>query len=212
MLVLVRMKNSPNVKQSKEIGIGMLGCGVVGSGVLKAFDQKKLWDNHFLQHPIKLRKVFVQDTAKPRDWPVEESLLTTNADLVIGASNVDVVVEVMGGLDPAYDLVKQSMLNRKHVVTANKELMAKHGIELMELAEQQGVDLLFEASVGGGMPIVRSIVRDLRANDILSIRAIINGTTNYILSRMALGEIDYNDALSDAQRIGYAESNPDDDV
>jgi len=212
LLVLVRMKNSPNVKQSKEIGIGMLGCGVVGSGVLKAFDQKKLWDNHFLQHPIKLRKVFVQDTAKPRDWPVEESLLTTNADLVIGASNVDVVVEVMGGLDPAYDLVKQSMLNRKHVVTANKELMAKHGIELMELAEQQGVDLLFEASVGGGMPIVRSIVRDLRANDIHSIRAIINGTTNYILSRMALGEIDYNDALSDAQRLGYAESNPDDDV
>ena len=70
LLVLVRMKNSPNVKQSKEIGIGMLGCGVVGSGVLKAFDQKKLWDNHFLQNPIKLRKVFVQDTAKPRDWPV----------------------------------------------------------------------------------------------------------------------------------------------
>ena len=212
LLVLVRMKNSPNVKQSKEIGIGMLGCGVVGSGVLKAFDQKKLSLDHFVQQPIKLRKIFVQDTAKPRDWLVEESMLTTNEDLVIGASNVDVVVEVMGGLDPAYDLVKQSMLNRKHVVTANKELMAKHGIELMELAEQQGVDLLFEASVGGGMPIVRSIVRDLRANDIHSIRAIINGTTNYILSRMALGEIDYNDALSDAQRLGYAESNPDDDV
>ena len=212
LLVLVRMKNSTKVKHSKEIGIGMLGCGVVGSGVLKAFDEKKVSINQFVQHPVKLRKIFVQDTAKLRDWPVEDSMLTTNEDLVIGASNVDVVVEVMGGVDPAYDLVKQSILNRKHVVTANKELMAKNGIELMELAEQQGVNLLFEASVGGGIPIVRSIVRDLRANDIHSIRAIINGTTNYILSRMALSEIDYSDALCDAQSLGYAESDPNDDV
>ena len=212
MLVPVRMKNSTNVKHSKEIGIGMLGYGVVGSGVLRALDEKKLSINQFVQHSVRLRKIFVQDTAKPRDWPVEHSMLTTNENLVIGASNIDVVVEVMGGVTPAYDLVKQSMLNRKHVVTANKELMAKHGIELMELAKQKGVNLLFEASVGGGIPVVKSIVRDLRANEIHSIRAIINGTTNYILSRMALSEIDYNDALCDAQRLGYAESDPHDDV
>lgn len=212
MLVLTRMKNSTGVKQPRQVGIGMLGCGVVGSGVLKAFNEKKVSINQFVQHAVKLRKILVQDTAKPRNWPVEHSMLTTNADLVIGASNVDVVVEVMGGVDPAFDLVKQAMLNRKHVVTANKELMAKHGIELMELAEQQGVNLLFEASVGGGIPIVRSIVRDLRANDIHSIRAIINGTTNYILSRMALSEIDYRDALCEAQGLGYAESDPNDDV
>jgi len=212
MTNLMKLIDKIDMGSSKEIGIGMLGCGVVGSGVVRTLREKSIAINQYVEQVVEFRKILVRNLCKPRDFPIEESLLTTDNNAIIGASNIDVIVEVMGGVDPAYDLVRKAIINGKHIVTANKELMAKHGIELMALAEKKGTHLFFEASVGGGMPVIRSIVRDLRANDIQSIRAIINGTTNYIMSQMATDGIDFKQALMDAQRLGFAESDPNDDI
>ena len=154
----------------------------------------------------------VRDTAKPRDIDLDPALVTDDPQQVLADPDVHVVAEVMGGVQPALGFLKQALSSGKHVVTANKEVMAKHGLELLDLARQHRVNLLFEASVGGGIPIVGCLLNQLAANDVRSIRSIINGTTNYILSQMANHGAAFPDALRQAQQLGYAEADPTSDV
>ena len=139
-------------------------------------------------------------------------MLTTNAEDILDDPEIDILVEVMGGSDPASDYFRRALSSGKHVVSANKEVMAKDGAELLALARTNQVSLLFEASVGGGIPIVGCLMNELAANEVYSIRSIINGTTNYILSRMAMQRAPFSEALAEAQGLGYAEADPTNDV
>lgn len=158
-----------------------------------------------------VRRILVRDPTKRRDVAIDPSLLTTNASDVLDDPSIDVVVELMGGESPASDYIVRALRQGKHVVTANKEVIAKHGLELMDLANRSNVNLFFEASVGGGIPVIAVLRHDLIANEITSLRAIINGTTNFILTAMEQGR-DYAEALREAQRLGYAEADPSNDV
>ena len=139
-------------------------------------------------------------------------MLTTNASDILDDPEINVVIELLGGENPAHEYMKRAILNGKHVVTANKEVMAKHGVELLQLAQEKNVDIGFEASVGGGIPLIGPFQQDLAANDILSVTAIINGTTNYILTRMAEEGTEFSTALRQAQELGYAEPDPTNDI
>jgi homoserine dehydrogenase len=154
----------------------------------------------------------VRDRAKQRTVSLPEGSLTTNPHELLADDDIAIIVEVMGGETPAVDYIRQALSRGKHVVTANKEVIAKHGPELLSLARSKGVNLLFEASVGGGIPIIGPLGRDLLGNRICSIHAIINGTTNYILTRMAKQGMDFHQALKEAQQLGYAEPDPTNDV
>jgi len=194
-----------------EIGIVLLGLGVVGGGVAEALLGKA---NSFAQRaglPLTLRRVLVRDIGRNRPITLPEGLLTADAEEALGI-DADIVVEVMGGEQPARDYIERSLKAGRRVVTANKEVMAKHGAALLSLAAETGGDILYEASVCGGIPIVSPLKRDLSANEIASIRAIINGTTNYILTRMSLGGVDFTSALRRAQELGYAEAEPANDI
>jgi homoserine dehydrogenase len=138
--------------------------------------------------------------------------MTTDPDSLLASPDVDIVVELMGGEEPALEYITRALSAGKHVVTANKEVISKHGERLRNLASENGVSLQYEASVGGGIPIINPLLDDLIANQILGLRAIINGTTNYILTQMAAGGASFEDALADAQRLGYAEADPTADV
>ena len=187
------------------IGVVLLGLGVVGAGVARAMLERA---NHYSRRagvPLTLRRVLVRDIAKPRGVELDRSLLTTDSGEAL-ETECDVVVEVIGGEEPARDYIERSLRRGRTVVTANKEVISKHGPKLLSLATQHGADLLFEASVGGGIPIVSPLRRDLSANEIASVRAIINGTTNYILTRMSREGVDFGAALAQAQELGYAEA------
>ncbi len=158
-----------------------------------------------------VRRVAVREPGKPRGVPIDGSLLTTDSLAVVDDPQVDVVVELIGGELPAKDYIVRALRAGKHVVTANKEVVAKHGPELLDLASANGVNLYFEASVGGGIPVISVLRHDLIANEITRLRAIINGTTNFILTAMEQGR-DYGEALREAQRLGYAEADPRNDV
>jgi homoserine dehydrogenase len=189
-----------------------MGLGVVGSGVARILHERAGVFARGVGRPLAIRRVLVRDLAKRRDGPVEQNLLTTDPQTILDDPTVQIVIEVMGGEHPAYELIKEALASGRHVVTANKEVMAKHGPELLELSRANGVDILYEASVGGGIPLIAPLKRDLLANELTSIRAIINGTTNYILTRMAREGCDYGEALAGAQALGYAEADPRNDV
>ena len=189
------------------MGVGLLGLGGVGSGVAQYLTQHAP-----RAHGLTLHRALVRDLRKPRPVATPEGLLTSTLDGVLEDPRVRIVVEVMGGEHPALEYISEALSQGRHVVTANKEVMAKHGSELLDLASRKGVQLRFEASVGGGIPIIGPLQRDLRANEITSIRAIINGTTNYILTRMDREGLDFNAALEAAQKLGYAEPDPSSDV
>ena len=194
------------------INVGLMGLGVVGGGVASALlrDPSPVADS--VGCPVRLRKALVRDVSRPRDVELPPGLLTTNAEDILDDPEIDILVEVMGGSDPAADFFRRAISSGKHIVTANKEVMAKEGADLMSLARANQVSLLFEASVGGGIPIVGCLMNELAANDISSIRTIINGTTNYILSRMAYQRTAFGEALAEAQALGYAEADPTNDV
>ncbi|MBI4287339.1 MAG: homoserine dehydrogenase [Chloroflexi bacterium] len=194
------------------IGIGLLGLGVVGSGVAKVLWKRADMFAEQLGLPLSLRKVLVRHPAKHRELEVEPRLLTTRFDDVLADPTVDIVIEVMGGESPAKDYIQQSLVRGKHVVTANKEVIAKHGPGLLALAREHCRELRYEASVGGGIPLIAPFQQDLAANRISAIHAIINGTTNYILTRMANEGMDFSAALRQAQELGYAEANPANDI
>ncbi|MEC8960188.1 MAG: homoserine dehydrogenase [Chloroflexota bacterium] len=194
------------------INVGLMGLGVVGTGVAAKLLGSSSSLAEVTGRKINLKKVLVRDLSRTRDIQLPADVLTTNAKDILADPDIHILVEVMGGTDPAESYLRQSLSSGKHVVTANKEVMAKSGFELMALARDNGVNLLFEASVGGGIPIVGCMMNELAANDIRSIRSIINGTTNYILTRMAHERTSFQQALLEAQELGYAEADPTNDV
>jgi len=213
---------------TKEIGVGLIGLGVVGGGAARALLERRDYFARQVGAPLVVRRAAVRDLKKPRSVELPPGVLTTNVQDVLTDPSIDIVVEVIGGEEPAGEFIRSALEAGKHVVTANKELMAKSGPELLAMAHARGLDIMFEASVGGGIPLIAPLRRDLLANKITSIRAIINGTTNYILTSMAnagaaaealrsrgiepIGGGGYEQALSEAQRLGYAEPDPTNDV
>lgn len=190
----------------------MLGMGVVGSGVTAALAHKSDFLTKMVGRPVTVNGILVRDLSKPRSADLPTDLLTTDVDAILSDPYIDIVVEVMGGQDPALDYIIKAISLGKHIVTANKEVMARHGPDILNMARKNGVQVLFEASVAGGTPIIAPLLRDLTANDVISIHAIINGTTNYILTRMAQQYVDFETALEEAQNLGYAEADPTNDL
>ena len=197
---------------SAAVNIGLMGLGTVGGGVATALSGNADAIRRKTGRAVRLRKALVRDTAKTRDPAPPADVLTTNPEDILADPEIHVVVEVMGGDSPAGEYLERALAAGKHVVTANKEVMARRGPSLLALAQSQRVNLLFEASAGGGIPIVGCLMSQLLANDIRSIRSIINGTTNYILTRMARSQTPFADALAEAQGRGYAEADPTNDV
>ena len=196
----------------ESVGIGLLGMGVVGGGVASVLGDKAALLAKLAGAPLKLHGALVRDLSRQRAASLPNGALTTNADDILDNPDVDIIVEVIGGEQPALDYILKSISLGKHVVTANKEVMAKHGAKILAHAQKHGVQVLFEASVAGGTPIIAPLLRDLVANEVVSIHGIINGTTNYILTKMAQEGQDFGVALAAAQELGYAESDPTNDV
>ena len=199
----------PSVSK-KATGVGLLGLGVVGSAVASAITER--YSVRGADVPISIEAVVVRNTSRKRSVELESSIISTDPETVVSNSSIGLVIELMGGENPAYDYISNSLKAGKHVVTANKEVMCKRGSELLAIADENEVQLLYEASVGGGIPIIGPLMNDLTANRIQSIRAIINGTTNFILTKMAHEGVDFEDVLAEAQSLGYAESDPTADV
>jgi homoserine dehydrogenase len=192
------------------IGIGLLGLGTVGAGVAGILATPE--GRHPLVAELVLRRVAVRDPKRPRAVAVDPSLLSADPLAVVDDPAVDIVVEVMGGLEPARSLILRAIAAGKPVVTANKAVIARHGEEIAAAAARGGVYVLIEAAVGGGIPIIEPLKQSLGGNRIQRVSGIINGTTNYILSRMADEGAAYEAVLADAQRLGYAEADPAADV
>ena len=196
----------------QSIGVGLLGLGVVGGGVAQALRRRRVALAKAIGGPIRLVRALVKDPTKPRYLNLFPSVLTTNAARILEDPHIQIVVELMGGEEPAGEYVRRALLQGKHVVTANKDLMSQQGSALLDLADERGLNLRFEGAVGGAIPIVGSLTEDLLGNDISSIHAIINGTTNFILTSMADEGMGAEDALGRAQQLGYAEADPSKDV
>ncbi len=186
--------------------------GVVGGGVAQVVESKRAHLERLIGCPVAIESALVRDTSKPRAVELPDGVIATDPALVLENPAVDIVVEVMGGENPARDYILAALSRRKHVVTANKEVIARHGFSIRKYAERQSARLLFEAAVAGGTPIIAPLTRDLAANDVVTIHGIINGTTNYILTRMERDGANFDDALAEAQRLGYAEADPTNDV
>lgn len=196
---------------SAALGIGVLGLGVVGRGVLDAVQRNVDPYAARCGRRLEVRAAAVRNVAARRDLSPQLDV-TDDALAVATRGDVELVVELMGGEEPAADCIEAALSAGKSVVTANKEVMAKHGPRLLALADAHNVELRYEASVGGGIPIIGVLQRDLQANEVSSIRAIINGTTNYMITAMSQDGASYADALATAQRLGYAEADPTNDV
>jgi homoserine dehydrogenase len=189
-----------------------MGLGVIGGGVARVLIQKAAAFSGQLGVPVVLSRVLERDLSKADALSLDRALVTASGEDFFAEPDVDIVIELLGGENPAYEYTKRSLQAGRYVVTANKEVMAKHGPELLALAQKKGVDILYEASVGGGIPIIAPLKRDFLANDITAISAIINGTTNYILTRMSRDGQDFAEALRQAQSLGYAEADPTNDI
>lgn len=195
------------------IRIGIMGLGTVGSGVVRILNEHREDLSQQTGSAIDIRRVLVQDKAKPRPAAgLPAGLLTDDPEDIVGASDIDVVVEVMGGVAETKLLLEKALRSGKHVVTANKDLMALHGEELLSLAQEHGCDIYYEASVAGGIPIIRALTDSFSSDRITRMFGIVNGTTNYILTKMSQEGASYEDALGEAQALGYAEADPTSDV
>ncbi|MBO7393545.1 MAG: homoserine dehydrogenase [Abditibacteriota bacterium] len=198
------------MKQS--VNVGLIGFGIVGSGAISILTDRADSIARKVGVPVKVKRIADLDITTDRGVAVDKSVLTTDANEVLTDPDIDIVIETIGGVKPAGDFIRKALENGKNVVTANKELIAKHGAELLPLAEKNGVDLMFEAAVGGGIPVIRPMKVCLSGDKIVDIAGIVNGTTNYILTRMAGEGLGYAEVLPDAQAKGYAEANPTADV
>ncbi len=196
----------------QQVGIGFLGAGIVGSALLKRLLEEAEAISAKTGLDLTVRRVAVRSLDKSRDVAIPDTIITDEPMAVVNDPDVQIVVEVMGGLEPAGDLVLSALRAGKAVITANKELMAARGRELIGAAEESGVSLLFEAAVGGGIPIIRPLSESLAGERITSIMGIVNGTTNFILTKMVEDGADFSEALAEAQGLGYAEADPAADV
>lgn len=194
------------------IRIGLMGLGTVGSGVVRILENHQDDLQRQTGSHIVIRKVLVQSTDKMREVNVASELLTNNPDDIVGDPGIDVVVEVMGGVELTKGLLEKALRSGKHVVTANKDLMALHGADLLTVAAEHGCDIYYEASVAGGIPIIRALTESFSSDRITRMLGIVNGTTNYILTKMSLEGASYDDVLKEAQALGYAEADPTSDV
>lgn len=200
------------MKALKKISVGLLGFGTVGTGVVHLLtnDQQRLVQQSGSQ--IQISKILVKDREKSRKMDQYDHLLTLNSSDVIDNPEIDIIIEVMGGIDDTRKYIHRALKNKKHVITANKDLMALYGTELLQAAADEGCDLYYEASVGGGIPILRGLTDGLAADRIKKLIGIVNGTTNYILSKMSHQSVSYEKVLQEAQSLGFAEADPTSDV
>ncbi len=196
----------------ESIAIGLLGAGNVGAGVVRILQENRESIERRLGMRVQVKRVLVRDVSRDRQVDVPAALLTTNANEVIDDPDVRVVVELIGGLEPARTWVLEAIRRGKHVVTANKALLGQHGREIFAEAARRGVSVFFEASVAGGIPILRSLREGLASDEILRLTGIVNGTSNYILDAMARQGSTFAAALAAAQQAGYAEADPQADV
>lgn len=197
---------------SSVVRIGVLGCGNVGSAFVQLVQSQADFIESRTGVRLQIAQVAVRNISRDREVALPDGIVTRDVHAVVEDPTVDLVVEVMGGIEPARELIIAALQRGKPVVTANKELLANVGGELFSLADEKGVDLLFEASVGGGIPIVRVLRESLRGEPVRRVMGIVNGTTNYILTKMSEEGADYVAALSEAQRLGFAERDPTADV
>lgn len=196
----------------KKIKIALLGLGTVGRGVWMILNSNKEEIGKRAGYEVEVSKILVRNKNKKRGVEVPDSLITTDYNDILNDDSIKIVIEVMGGMNPAKEYILEAMKKKKHVVTANKMLLATDGDELFKMANNMGVMLKYEASVAGGIPIIKGIDESLTANKIEKLYGIVNGTTNYILSKMELEGSSFEDALKEAQEKGYAEADPTSDI
>lgn len=197
--------------EQRTIKAGLLGLGTVGSGVYKLIEKQKEEMAKKVGAGIQIKKILVHNMNKKREG-VDVSLLTDRWEDIIEDEDIEIVIEVMGGIEPARTMILEALNSGKNVVTANKDLVAEYGKELLDAAENNGVDFLFEAAVAGGIPIIRPLKQCLAANEIDEVIGIVNGTTNYILTKMFEDGMDFEEALAKATELGYAEADPTADI
>lgn len=198
--------------ENQGVKIGLLGMGTVGRGVYRILKENAENIERRVGTKIEVKKVLVRDVAKDRGIDIDKNMLTSNINDIINDPDISIVVEVLGGLNPTVDYVINALNNGKSVVTANKDMVALHGAQLFKAAQENNCDLLFEASVAGGIPIIRTLKQSLAANKIEQVFGIINGTTNYMLTKMYKEGSDFSEVLQEAQAKGYAEADPTADV
>ena len=196
--------------KSVAVKLGILGLGTVGTGTVQLLQDKV--GRHPLLQEIEIYRVGVRSLTKHRAVELSPEVITTDLEAIVNDPAVDIVVELMGGLEPARTLILTAINNGKHVVTANKAVISRFGAEIFTAANQAGVYVLLEAAVGGGIPVIQPLKQSLSVNRISAIMGIVNGTTNYILTRMQTDGSEFDDVLADAQRLGYAEADPTADV
>ncbi|MFZ5806969.1 MAG: homoserine dehydrogenase [Verrucomicrobiota bacterium] len=194
----------------KTVGVGIIGCGVVGGGVWKHWERNRKLMNQRTGINVEIRRIAERDSSKVNDLPPE--IVTNDWRALLNDPQVNVIVELVGGTTIAKEIAEAAIRAGKPLVTANKALLAELGNEICGLADQKGTPIYFEASVGGGIPIIKALKEGLRANDVKSIHGIVNGTCNYILSRMSEDQMSFETALAEAKRLGYAEANESLDV
>ncbi|PHJ64195.1 homoserine dehydrogenase [Nostoc linckia z18] len=192
------------------VKLGILGLGTVGTGTVQLLQDKT--GRHPLLQEIEICRVGVRSLDKPRAVELSTDVVTTDLEAIVNDPAVDIIVEVMGGLEPARSLILKALSNGKHVVTANKAVIARFGAEIFTTANQAGVYVMLEAAVGGGIPVIQPLKQSLSVNRIQAVTGIVNGTTNYILTRMQTEGSNFSDVLADAQHLGYAEADPTADV
>lgn len=200
------------VMSSKVINVGLLGLGTVGRGVYRILKENGDVIGQRAGVVIRVKKVLVRDIAKNRGIEIEEGLLTGDVNDILNDPDIDIVVELLGGINPAFEYALAALTRAKSVVTANKDVIAVHGRELFAAADKLGRDLFFEGSVAGGIPIIGPLKDSLAANRIRQVIGIVNGTTNYMLTRMSKEGLPFDEVLKEAQALGYAEADPAADV
>lgn len=194
------------------IKVGVLGFGTIGTGVVRVLQKNSALLRQRLGKPLELAKIVDLDITSDRGVTVDAGLLSTDVEEIISSPEIDIVIELIGGYEPAKTFILKAIANGKHIVTANKALMALHGQEILAAAEEQGVEVMFEAAVGGGIPVISAIKENLCANDFSHVLGILNGTCNYILTEMTEKGSDFDPVLKDAQELGYAEADPTFDI
>lgn len=196
--------------EPRPIRVGLLGFGTVGAGAYRMLQDNADEITRKVGASIQITKIGIRDLQKKRSIPSDR--FTNDLASIVDDPEIDVLVEVIGGLEPCLEIIERALRNRKHVVTANKELIAKHGSRLVQLARDNSLDMHYEAAVGGGIPLVQPLKHQLAGNDVIKMMGILNGTTNYILSKMATEGAEFGSILAEAQEKGYAEADPTNDI